>query len=128
MKKDKFHIEYSFAKVSKTSLWNYLTTPDGLASWFADDVVDKGKIFSFAWEDYASDAEILGINPFVYIRFRWIEEDVATYFEFRMHRSGITGDWMLEITDFSEKSEKVRAVILWDTQIKVLKRRLGLLP
>ena len=38
MKKEKFHIEYIFDKVSRRSLWNHLTTPPGLSAWFADDV------------------------------------------------------------------------------------------
>ena len=39
MKKEKFHIEYIFDKVSRRSLWNHLTTPPGLSAWFADDAV-----------------------------------------------------------------------------------------
>ncbi len=126
MEKEKFCIEYIFDKVSKNSLWSRLATSSGLAEWFADDVIDDGKIFSFYWDGYPSEAELLGISPFAYIKFRWLEEDPATYFEFRLHKIELTGGLMLEITDFADKDEKEQAITLWDTQINRLKRRLGL--
>jgi uncharacterized protein YndB with AHSA1/START domain len=126
VKKERFHIEYIFNRVSKSSLWNSLTTDEGLAEWFAEDVTVEGKIFSFYWEGYPSKAELLGINPFVYVRFRWLEEEPYTYFEFRLHKAELIGGIMLEIVDFAEKEEKQHAISLWNTQIKALKRRLGL--
>jgi uncharacterized protein YndB with AHSA1/START domain len=128
VKKEKFHIEYIFDRVSRNSFWNCLSTSEGLAKWFADDVTDDGKLFSFYWEGHPSGAEVLGTNPFIYIRFHWLDEDPDTYFEFRLHKVELTGDLMLEVTDFSEKEEKEQAISLWDTQIKGLKRKLGLLP
>jgi hypothetical protein len=126
MKKEKFHIEYSLDRVAKNSLWNCLSTSGGLAEWFAEDVTDDGKIFTFFWDKHPSEAELIGTNPFIYIRFHWVNEEPATYFEFRIHKQELTGDWMLEVTDFSEEEEKEQAISLWDTQIKTLKRRLGL--
>ena len=126
MQKEKFHIEYIFNRVSKNSLWNSLTTSEGLAEWFAENVNVKGKIFSFYWNGYPSNAELLGITPFVYVRFRWLEEDPATYFEFRLHKAELIGGLTLEIIDFAEKEEKPHSITLWDTQVKALKRRLGL--
>jgi uncharacterized protein YndB with AHSA1/START domain len=126
MKKEKFHIEYIFEKISQNSLWNRLATPNGLAEWFADSVRNEGKIFSFYWDDYLSEAELIEINPPFYVRFRWLEEDTATYFEFNLQKEELTGSLMLEITDFAEENEKEEAIILWNTQIKTLKRKLGL--
>jgi len=71
-------------------------------------------------------AEMTGISPLSYVRFRWLDdEDEDAYFEFCLHKTELTGDWMLEITDFVEEDEKDKAVTLWDTQVKALKRRLG---
>ena len=50
MKKEKFHIEYIFDKVSNRSLWNHLTTALGLSSWFADTVDIRGNIYTFTWK------------------------------------------------------------------------------
>jgi len=127
MKKEKFHIEFVFDKASKNSLWDYISTPDGLSEWFADSVEVKDKIFTFQWKNYSNKAEITGISPYNHICFHWIEdENEATFFEFRMQKIELTGEMMLEITDFAEKKEKEDAIALWETQIKTLKRALGI--
>ena len=63
MKKEKFHIEYIFDKVSRRSLWNHLTTPPGLSAWFADDVIINGSIYVFKWNKAEQEAEVLSIKP-----------------------------------------------------------------
>jgi uncharacterized protein YndB with AHSA1/START domain len=126
MRKEKIHIEYPLNRASKASLWTALSTPAGIATWFADEVVESGKTFIFTWDKHSVEAELLFICPLSRIRFRWIDDDDDLYFEFRMYRIELTGEWMLEITDFAEESEKKQVITLWDTQIKTLKRRLGL--
>ncbi len=126
MKKEKFHIEYVFNKGSKNTLWPRLATSSGLGEWFADDVTEKNNIFSFFWDNYPSEAEIIGSTPFVYIRFRWLDDAPHTYFELRLHHEEITDALVLEVTDFAEPDEKVHAITLWDTQIKTLRRKLGM--
>ncbi|MDR2806328.1 MAG: hypothetical protein LBB85_11980 [Dysgonamonadaceae bacterium] len=126
VKKEKLHIEYPLARLSKFSLWNCLSTAGGMAEWFADDVTDNGKVFVFTWGKHQAEAELIGMNPFNYVRFHWLDDDDDSYFEFRLHKIELTGEWMLEITDFAEEEEKEQAITLWNTQIKALKRRLGL--
>jgi uncharacterized protein YndB with AHSA1/START domain len=127
MKKEKFHIEYVFDTVSKRSLWNHLTTPPGLSSWFADDVVISGKTYIFCWKKMREQAELLSIKTGNYVRYRWKDDDENVYFEFRIHTIELTGAVTLEVTDFAEPSEKTDAIALWDTQIDELKRTLGVL-
>ena len=102
MKKEKFHIEYIFDKVSRRSLWNHLTTALGLSAW-----IDS--------------------KPENFIRYRWVdEEDENAYFEFIIHTIELTGSTALEITDFSEPGEKKDSINLWDSQVEDLKRTLGI--
>ncbi|GHT73947.1 hypothetical protein AGMMS50262_05960 [Bacteroidia bacterium] len=124
MEKEKFHIEYVLEKVSVNNLWPRLATSSGLSEWFADNVTENGNIFTFYWDKYPSEAELTGINPFNYVRFHWLEEEPDTYFEFRLHKDELTGILTLEITDFSDDKNDI--ITLWDTQIKVLKRKLGI--
>ena len=126
MRKEKFTLEYVFATGSVNTLWTRLSTPDGLAEWFADNVTIDGNIYSFYWDNYPTEAQLVGTTPLVYIRFRWTEEEPETYFEFRLHKDELTGGLVLGITDFAEPDEKERAVILWETQIKELRRKLGI--
>ena len=126
MKKEKFHIEYVFDKVSKRSLWNHLTTPPGLSSWFADNVDISGDTYIFSWDKTQENAKVISIKPEQWIRYKWEHEiDESIYFEFRIHPIELTGAVALEITDFAEPSEKMDLISLWDTQVEVLKRTLG---
>lgn len=127
MKKEKFHIEYVFDKVSKRSLWNQITTPPGLSAWFADDVTINDTTYTFKWDKTEEEAEVLFLKPEVTIRFRWTdEEDENAYFEFFIHTIELTGSTSLEITDFAEPDEKTDSIELWDTQVEALKRTLGI--
>jgi hypothetical protein len=127
MKKEKLQIEYIFDKASRVNLWNHIGTSPGLAEWFAKEVTDDGKIFTFMWDNYSMDAEMIGMTPNVYIRFHWLEdENPDSYFEFRLHKIELTGGLMLEITDYAEPEEIEESITLWNKQVKDLKRLLGL--
>ena len=127
MKKEKFHIEYIFDKVSRRSLWNDLTTPPGLSAWFADDVTINDNTYVFKWNRDEQEAEVLSVKPEISIRYRWTdEEEDNVYFEFLIHTVELTGATALEITDFAEPDEKKDSINLWDSQVYELKRTLGI--
>lgn len=124
--KKKFELEYPINS-SPQVLYNRLSTPAGLAEWFADDVNLQGGIYTFIWEKSEQQAEVLLRKDNKYIRFRWIgEEDKESYFEFRLNQDELTGDVSLMITDFAEVDETSDAVDLWDTQVAELKHVIGL--
>jgi len=127
MKKEKYHIEYVFDKVSKRSLWNHLTTPPGLSSWFADRVTIQSDTCIFTWDKTQETAKVLSMKPEQWVRYKWEHEAENVYFEFRIHTIELTGAVALEITDFAEPTEKSDAISLWDSQIDDLKRTLGVL-
>lgn len=73
------------------------------------------------------EAEIINIRIFSFVRFRWLdEEDPKAYFEFKMNYNELTGDYMLEITDFTEPDEIDDQKKLWDLQIETLRRTCGM--
>ena len=126
--KKKFELEYTINS-SPRVLFNRLSTPGGLAEWFADDVNLHRGIYTFIWEKSEQQAEVVQRKDNKYIRFRWIEEeDKDSYFEFRLNQDELTGDVSLMITDFAEDDETTDAVDLWDTQIAELKHVIGLCP
>ncbi|MDR1746403.1 MAG: hypothetical protein LBR49_03940 [Tannerella sp.] len=127
MKKEKFHIEYVFDNVSNRSLWNHLTTALGLSSWFADDVEINVNKYIFSWNKVREEAEIVMVRPEVRVRYQWLDgENKGYYFEFMIHSIELTGATALEITDFADPDEKADAIALWDSQVEVLKRTLGI--
>lgn len=127
MKKVKIQIEYVFDSVSRRSLWNHITMPSGLSSWFADSVSIKENIYIFYWNKEATEAEVLVSKEERRIHFRWVEEeDSDAFFEFRIHTIELTGATVFEITDYCYPDEKSDTIDLWDTQVDALKRSLGI--
>ena len=56
--KEKFELEFLF-KTSPRVLENMISTPSGLAEWFADDVNHEDDLFSFEWDGNIEQANLL---------------------------------------------------------------------
>lgn len=124
MPKIKYEQEYAMNASAKL-LYSRLSTPSGLAEWFADDVHLKGKNYSFIWDGSEQEAKILLKKVNEFIRFQWIEDEEDTYFEFKITKEELTSSVSLLITDFSEEDELEDNRNLWDKQINNLQRTLG---
>lgn len=123
--KNKFELEYSI-NASPKILYNRLSTPGGLSEWFADDINIQGDTYTFIWEGTEQQAELVTKKDNQLVKFKWVEDEDDSYFEFKIHRDELTGDVALIITDFAEDDEKDDVIDLWDTQISELKHALGL--
>jgi uncharacterized protein YndB with AHSA1/START domain len=123
----KFELEYTL-NASPKVLFPRLSTPEGLAEWFADDVTVEGDIFTFVWHKSQSKARLSALKENKLVRFEWLdrEDEETNYFEFRINIQELTNELALIITDFAEPEEKEDAIYLWDTQITNLKRVLGI--
>jgi hypothetical protein len=127
MMKNEFEIEYQLKAASLNILWNSISTPLGLAEWFADGVTVNNTEYTFSWEKNEQTAFLIQTKPNVSVRFQW-EEDVDSdyYFELRIDILEVTGELALVITDFAEKGEKEDLVLLWNKQIEILRRKTGI--
>ena len=127
--KNKIELEYTL-NASPKIIYNRLSTPSGLAEWFAEDIHIKGNIYTFIWEGSEQQAELLKRKDNKQVRFRWIDDDEASdedcYFEFKINQDELTGDVALMITDFVPDDEKDESIELWDSQISDLKHALGI--
>jgi uncharacterized protein YndB with AHSA1/START domain len=123
----KFEMEYNL-NCSPKVLFSRLSTPDGLAEWFADQVNVDGDLFTFYWNNSESKARLSALKENKLVRFEWLgmENEESNYFEFRINIEELTGDLALLISDFAEPDEKEDSVFLWDSQITDLKRLLGI--
>ncbi|HPC98830.1 MAG TPA: START-like domain-containing protein [Bacteroidales bacterium] len=124
--REKIELEYTL-NCSPRVLFSRLSTPEGLAEWFADDVTAEGDIFTFKWLKSETRARLAALKENKLVRFEWPdkEEDGSHYFEFRIIVHELTGDVALIVTDFAETSEKDDTINLWNTQINDLRRLLG---
>lgn len=125
--RESFTLEYGLKKGSVKALWNLVSTPQGLSEWMADRVEVNGKIYTFHWKDSSEEAELLQSTPLERVRFRWLYNPPANYFEIRLLVSELTGGITLEVTDHAESpDERLDLISLWDHEIDGLIRRVGM--
>jgi uncharacterized protein YndB with AHSA1/START domain len=121
-----FELEYVL-HASQKVIYDRLSSASGLSEWFADDVNQKGKIFSFIWEGSEQKAELLIKKDNRLIRFHWLDsEDEDSFFEFKIEMDALTNDLSLIVTDYAEEDEVDESIELWDSQISELKHVLGI--
>ena len=60
------------------------------------------------------------------VRFKWEDADNENeYLEFRMYKSPVTNETVLEITDFCDDDEVEDQKALWESQISELRKECG---
>lgn len=122
--KKKFKIEYEI-KSSPRILYSFLSEPNGLAQWFADDVTIKDHIYTFSWDDEQQNAKLLAMKENKYVRFRWTDDDPQVYFEMEIIQDELTNDVALGITDYATEENIRERTLIWDNQIAYLISVLG---
>ena len=122
--KVKFDIEFPIHS-SPAFLYQYLSTPDGLAEWFADNVNSRSDIFTFIWDDSEEEAKRVSYKTNERIRYKWVEEDDDSYFEFRIEVDAITKDVSLMVTAFADDDDVEESKMFWENQISELKQKIG---
>jgi uncharacterized protein YndB with AHSA1/START domain len=122
----KYSLEFPINS-SVSILYMRLSTPSGLAEWFADDVIVKDRIFTFFWEGSEQEAKLLKLRNDHFIRFKWEDNETKEdYFEFLIQVDEMTSDVSLIITDFAEdEQDQDEQTNLWNKQISFLKMAIG---
>jgi len=112
---------------SVSILYKRLSSPSGLAEWFADDVIVKDSVFTFYWDESEQKAKLLKLKTDHFIRFKWVDNDTKEdYFQFLIQVDEMTSDVSLIITDFAEdEQDKEEQTNLWKKQISLLKMAIG---
>ena len=124
MQRVKYDMEFIF-RASPAILYQFITTPSCLVRWFCDAVDITEDIFTFNWDGSEEDAEMLDDIEEERIRFRWVDADQNEYLEFRMYKSDVTNETVLEITDFCDDDEVDEQRDLWESWILELKKECG---
>lgn len=126
MVKQKVQYEFPMHCLSEI-LYEYMASAEGLAEWFADDVVERGDDFYFSWGGGPEEkATLIRYKPESFVRFRW-EEDEGTknYFEMTIVIDEITEDLALNITDFCYPNDTEENRLYWENLIENLQIKLG---
>lgn len=122
--KRKFKIEYEI-KSSPRILYTFLSEPNGLSQWFADDVTIKDQIYTFSWDGEVQNAKLLGMKENKFVKFRWTDDDPQSYFEMEIIQDELTNDVALGITDFATEDNINERTLIWNNQIAYLVSVLG---
>jgi len=123
--KVKINLEFPI-HASPSFLFQYISTPDSLGEWFADNVNSRGKKFIFMWDDTEEVAERLSQKSDTFVKFKWEEdEDDDTYFEMRIEVDDLTKDVSLLVVDFADEDEVEESKMFWENQISELKHVIG---
>lgn len=126
MKRKKITIEY-LLKASPAILYQFFTAPSNLVRWFCDGVdVQPDGVYTFEWSGFEELAKLTEDHENELVRFEWLDDDrEGEYLEFKISISPVTGETILEITDFCEEDEVEEQYQLWETQIQQLKKETG---
>jgi hypothetical protein len=125
--KHKIELEY-LLKTSPKVFENMVSTPSGLAEWFADDVNIKEDIYTFYWDGSEEQAKLLSKKAGHHMRWKWLrleEEENDTFFEIQYEVDPMTKTLVLHITDFADENDVEEVTMLWESSIQELKRVLG---
>ena len=123
-KTERIELEYSINTIPKI-LYYRLSNPSGLEEWFANKVFLKNGIYTFKWDQSEQKAELLKKKNDEYIKFKWLESEEDTFFEFSIHKQELTGDVALHIIDFADSEERENIIEMWNEQVEGLKHTLG---
>ena len=123
--RSKFTIEYEIGS-TVSSLYNRLSTENGLSSWFADRVDLNNGVYTFQWRKVNEKARLISSKENSHIRFQWEEDaDSNYYFQFSIVVHELTGEVSLIVEDFALDCDVEDSVNFWDTNISKLRRALG---
>lgn len=120
----KIRMEFD-VKTSPTLLFNYISTPSGLSSWFCNDVDIYNNKYKFKWDGEENTADLLKKLNTKLMKFKWLNSAADEYFEFEIVQDELTDDVALVITDYVDAGEENNASKLWESQVHDLKAAIG---
>ncbi|MEY2905261.1 MAG: hypothetical protein RJA52_1277 [Bacteroidota bacterium] len=125
MERVKFTMEFIF-RASPTILYQFLTTPACLIRWFCDDVDIEGEIYTFIWNGSVEVAELVIDIEEELLKFQWVDAPSEDeYLEFKIYKSPITGETILELTDFCDEDDVEDQKQYWISQLEKLRIESG---
>ncbi|MCZ2337517.1 MAG: ATPase, partial [Chitinophagales bacterium] len=104
VKRVRLDLEYIF-RASPTILYNFVTTNACLVRWYCDDVDITNDTYTFNWAGSTEVALLIDDIEDERVKFEWEDAAPDEFLEYRMYKSDITNETILEITDFCDEDE-----------------------
>ena len=103
-----------------------MTAPDCIVRWFCDEVHINDDVYEYGWNGDVEEAELIDDIEEERLRFKWLDaDDDDEYLEFKMSRSEVTGQTVVEITDFCDEDEVADQQQLWTNQMESMRKAMG---
>lgn len=127
MKELGFRREYLLNQASVLSLWNEITTPQGLSEWFAEQVDITGKEVHVFWDLYGDDrqATIVELNEPQIIKWIW-DDDPKSFLSMEILQTELSKTVSLLVEDYDINMERGTLERIWEGHIEKLMSALGL--
>ncbi len=119
-----FQIEF-LMKASPTIIYQFLTSPACLVRWFCDEADIQDDCYIFSWQGAPEVATIVDDIEEERLRLRWNHADAEEFLEFRIYKSAVTEQTILEITDFCDTDDVKDQKRLWESQISDMRKEMG---
>lgn len=124
MKRVKVDMEFIF-RASPAIIYKFITSNECLVRWFCDNVDVTNDIYVFDWQGSEEEAELVDDIEEERVRYIFTDGEDGEYMEFRLYKSGVTNETILEVTDFCDDGEEEEQRSLWDAQIANLRIETG---
>lgn len=131
MGKHKYIGEFEI-NASRKMLYSYLSTPSGLAQWFADDVnIDEDKVYHILWDGENHKAKMVSQRANNHVKFEFIdeeeeeEEEEPSSVELRLEKNEMTNTTYLRVVDTSEIDDDEELMEMWESMVNTLKETVG---
>lgn len=117
---------------SASIIWRLMSTPEGMTGWLADSVTRDGDTLTFAWGHEWSHHEkrqamVQEEQKGARFRFAWTDEEgEGTFVEMALERSTITGEFIMNVTDFAQDEDMEWLEETWEHNFKRLRRKSGI--
>jgi uncharacterized protein YndB with AHSA1/START domain len=123
--KVKYTLEYEIRSSAKI-LYSFISEPNGLSEWFADEVKTSEQVYTFVWDDGEEQkAKLLSAKENKSVKFHWVDDEPYTYFELEILKDELTNDVALVITDFALPENLKDRQAIWNIQVEGLLNVIG---
>ena len=124
MKRVPVNLEFIF-RASPAIIYKFITAPECLVRWFCDGVDVTNDLYLFDWQGVEEEAELVDDIEEERVRFIFEDANDGEYMEFRMYKSDVTNETVIEITDFCDEGEEEEQQALWNNVMDKLRIETG---
>ncbi len=123
MARVEFKTEFMF-KASPSIIYLFVTQPTAIIRWFCDEVDNIGDDYTFSWDGDSEEATLVMDIEDELVKYVW-KDRPDEYLQFRIYKTDITNETILEVSDFCDDDEVQEQKDIWEVYIKKFKTFCG---